>query len=134
MTKIRWATLASVNEPLLFTARRILIYVEDLEQAIAYYRDVLGFKPLHGVDGVNFEFATSGPPVVLHKGGKSSKDPRGLVGPVPSFQVADINRVVDTYKQRGVRIVQDILDVSHGWLAVIADLEGNVIQVYQSKA
>ncbi len=123
-----------MSEPLLFTARRILVYVEKLDQSIAFYRDILGFKPLHGVDGVNYEFDTSGPPVVLHKGGKASKDPRGLVGPVPSFQVEKIHDVIDTYKQRDVRIVQDVLEVSHGWIAVIADLEGNVIQIYQGKA
>ncbi len=125
--------MESVNEPLLFTARRILIYVEDLERAISYYRDILGCKPLNGVDGVNFEFATSGPPIVLHKGGKASRDPRGLNGPVPSFQVPNIQQAVAIYKQRGVRMVQDVLEVSHGWIAFIADLEGNVIQIYQAK-
>lgn len=123
-----------MTDPLLFTARRILVYVEDLDPAIAFYRDVLGFKPLHGVDGVNFEFDTSGPPVVLHKGGKASIDPRGLIGTVPSFQVANIQEVMVAYKQRGVRVVHDVLEVSHGWIAFIADLEGNVIQVYQGKA
>ena len=122
-----------MNEPLLFTARRVLIYVEDLDRAISFYRDVLGFKPLGGVEGVNYEFETSGPPVVLHKGGKASKDPRGLNGPVPSFQVSDIKQIADIYKERGVRIVQDVLEVSHGWIAFIADLEGNVIQIYQGK-
>jgi len=122
-----------LNEPLLFTARRVLIYVEDMDRAISFYRDVLGFKPLGGVEGVNYEFETSGPPVVLHKGGKASKDPRGLNGPVPSFQVSDIKQIADIYKERGVRIVQDVLEVSHGWIAFIADLEGNVIQIYQGK-
>lgn len=122
-----------MSEPLLYTSRRILVYVENLDKAISYYRDVLGFKPLGGVDGVNYEFETSGPPVVLHKGGKASKEPRGLVGPVPSFQVPNIQQVIDTYKQRGVRIVQEVLEVSHGRIAFVADLEGNVIQIYQSK-
>ncbi len=123
-----------MSEPLLYTSRRILVYVENLDKAISYYRDVLGFKHLGGVDGVNYEFETSGPPVVLHKGGKASKEPRGLAGPVPSFQVPNIQQVIDTYKQRGVRIVQEVLKVSHGWIAFIADLEGNVIQIYQGKA
>ena len=122
-----------MSEPLLYTSRRILVYVENLDKAISCYRDVLGFKPLGGVDGVNYEFETSGPPVVLHKGGKASKEPRGLVGPVPSFQVPNIQQVIDTYKQRGVRIVQEVLEVSHGWIAFVADLEGNVIQIYQAK-
>ncbi len=123
-----------MNEPLVFNVRRILIYVEDLDGGISFYRDVLGFKPLHGVEGVNFEFATSGPPIVLHKGGKASKQPRGLNGPVPSFQVANIEQVIDTYKQRGVRVVQDVMEVSHGWIAFISDPEGNVIQIYQAKS
>ncbi len=122
-----------MSEPLLYTSRRILVYVANLDKAISYYRDVLGFKPLGGVDGVNYEFETSGPPVVLHKGGKASKEPRGLVGPVPSFQVPNIQQVIDTYKQRGVRIVQEVLEVSHGRIAFVADLEGNVIQIYQGK-
>ena len=53
--------------PRLFDARRLLVYVEDLDRAIVYYRDVLGFKPLGGVTGTNFEFATSGAPLVLHR-------------------------------------------------------------------
>ncbi len=122
-----------MSEPLLYTSRRFLVYVENLDKAISYYRDVLGFKPLGGVDGVNYEFETSGPPVVLHKGGKASKEPRGLVGPVPSFQVPNIQQVIETYKQRGVRIVQEVLEVSHGRIAFVADLEGNVIQIYQGK-
>ena len=62
--------------PLLFDARRLLVYVEDLERAIQYYRDVLGFKPLGGVAGVNFEFATSGAPLVLHRDGRAAPEPR----------------------------------------------------------
>ncbi len=58
-----------MSEALLYTSRRILVYVENLDKAISYYRDVLGFKPLGGVVGVNYEFETSGAPVVLHKGG-----------------------------------------------------------------
>ena len=34
------------SAPLLFDARRLLVYVEDLDRAVDYYRDVLGFKPL----------------------------------------------------------------------------------------
>ncbi len=122
-----------MSEPLLYTSRRTLVCVENLDKAISYYRDVLGFKPLGGVVGVNYEFETSGAPVVLHKGGKASKEPRGLVGPVPSFQVPNIQQVIDTYKQCGVRIVQEVLEVSHGRIAFVADLEGNVIQIYQGK-
>lgn len=120
--------------PLLFDARRLLVYVEDLERAVAYYRDVLGFAPLGGVAGTNFEFATSGAPLVLHRDGRASDRPRGRVGFVPSFQVTGgIHPLIETFRERGVRIVHAPMEVSHGWVAFISDLEGNVLQIYQPK-
>jgi predicted enzyme related to lactoylglutathione lyase len=120
--------------PLLFDARRLLVYVENLDRAVAYYRDVLGFKPLGGVAGTNFEFATSGAPLVLHRDGRASPQPRGRVGFVPSFEIASgIHDLIETYRSRGVRVVHDILEVSHGWIAFISDLEGNILQIYQAK-
>jgi predicted enzyme related to lactoylglutathione lyase len=125
---------AGAREPALFDLRRLLIYVENLERAVAYYRDVLGFKPMSGLDGVNFEFATSGAPLVLHRDGRASDQPRGRNGMVPSFQVASgIHELIETYRKRGVRVVHEVLEVSHGWVAFIADLEGNVLQIYQAK-
>jgi predicted enzyme related to lactoylglutathione lyase len=119
---------------LLFDARRLLVYVEDLDRAVAYYRDVLGFKPLGGVAGINFEFATSGPPLVLHSGGRAAALPRGRVGFVPSFQVRDgIHDLIHTFKARGVRVVHEALEVPHGWVAFVSDLEGNLLQIYQPK-
>jgi predicted enzyme related to lactoylglutathione lyase len=123
-----------VTIPVLFNARRLLVYVEDLDRAIPFYRDVLGFKPLGGMEGVNYEFATSGAPVVLHRGGRAAAEPRGLNGFVPSFRVeSHIGEVVEVYKKRGVRILQEVLEVPHGWIAFISDVEGNVIQIYQAK-
>lgn len=126
--------MTAETAPLLFNARRLLVYVENLDRAIAYYRDVLGFKPLGGVEGTNFEFATSGPPLVLHRDGRAANEPRGRVGFVPSFQVANgIHELIETYRKRGVRIVDEVLEVPHGWIAFVSDLEGNVLQIYQAK-
>jgi predicted enzyme related to lactoylglutathione lyase len=126
--------MRSDTAPLLFVARRLLVYVENLERAVAYYRDILGFKPLGGVEGTNYEFATSGAPLVLHRDGQAQAEPRGRAGFVPSFQVAaGIHDLVETYRRRGVRIVQDVMEVSHGWIAFISDHEGNVLQIYQAK-
>ncbi len=123
-----------MDESALFTTRRLLVYVEELEAAADYYSNVLGFVRQGGVAGVNHEFSTSGPPLVLHEGGRAAREPRGRVGFVPSFEVADgIADVIETYRQRGVAIVHEVLEVSHGWIAFIADLEGNVIQIYQAK-
>lgn len=123
-----------MDDAALFTTRRILVYVEDLEAATDYYSNVLGFVGVGGVPGVNREFSTSGPPLVLHEGGHAAREPRGRVGFVPSFQVADgIFGLIETYRERGVSIVHEVQEVSHGWIAFIADLEGNVIQIHQAK-
>lgn len=120
--------------PWVFKARRMLVYVEELEKAIAYYRDVLGLKSLGSVAGVNHEFATSGPPIVLHHGGKASPAPRPLSGFVPSLQVeSGVEELIAVYRQRGVPIVREVQEVAHGWIAFIADREGNVIQIYQAR-
>jgi predicted enzyme related to lactoylglutathione lyase len=126
--------MTTQTAPLLFESRRLLVYVEDLDRAVNYYRDVLGFKPLGGVSGTNFEFATSGAPLVLHRDGRAADSPRGRVGFVPSFQVhAGIHDLIETFRQRGVRVVHEVLEVPHGWVAFVADLEGNVLQIYQAK-
>jgi predicted enzyme related to lactoylglutathione lyase len=126
--------MTTPTAPLLFESRRLLVYVEDLDRAVNYYRDVLGFKPLGGVSGTNFEFATSGAPLVLHRDGRAADSPRGRVGFVPSFQVgAGIHDLIETFRQRGVRVVHEVLEVPHGWVAFVADLEGNVLQIYQAK-
>lgn len=126
--------MTTQTAPLLFESRRLLVYVEDLDRAVNYYRDVLGFKPLGGVSGTNFEFATSGAPLVLHRDGRAADSPRGRVGFVPSFQVhTDIHDLIEIFRQRGVRVVHEVLEVPHGWVAFVADLEGNVLQIYQAK-
>jgi predicted enzyme related to lactoylglutathione lyase len=126
--------MISETAPLLFFTRRLLVYVENLDRAVAYYRDVLGFQPIGGVEGTNYEFATSGAPLVLHRDGRAEAEPRGRAGFVPSFQVVDgIQDLIDTYRRRGVRIVHEVMEVSHGWIAFISDHEGNVLQIYQPK-
>jgi len=122
------------NTALLYEARRLLVYVEDLERAVTFYRDTLGFRPLLQAAGTNYEFATSGAPLVLHRDGKAAAEPRGRVGFVPSFQVTSgIHQLIETYRRRGVRIVDEVLEVPHGWIAFVSDPEGNVLQIYQAK-
>ena len=117
---------------LLHQTRRILVYVQDLGSAVRFYENALGFTPTVGLEGVNQEFATSGPPLVLHASAPS-QELHGMSGFVPSFEVADIASVVARLKTSGVRTVMDLTEVAHGWIYFFADIEGNVIQVYEPK-
>ncbi|HLY66288.1 MAG TPA: VOC family protein [Chloroflexota bacterium] len=116
-----------------FAARRILVYVEDLEAATAFYRDVLGFTEIQRLEGSNVELDTGGPPLVLHAGGAKGSEPPAMRGVVPSFRVRDLPAVAEELERRGVKTVSPLQEVPHGHIYFFADLEGNIIQLYQAK-
>ena len=116
-----------------YRARRTLMYVEDLKAAADYYRNVLGFKVIGELPGANVELETGGPPLVLHQGGASVPVLESLKGAVPSFRVDDLPVAVARLEKQGVRTVGALREVPHGWIYFFADLEGNVIQLYQPK-
>lgn len=109
------------------------MYVQDLEAATHFYTDVLGFTPTVGLEGINQELETGGPPLVLHAGGTAPQGPRGLNGAVPSFTVDNLETTVAELKRRGVHTVMDPREVPHGWIYFFADPEGNTLQLYQPR-
>jgi len=123
-----------MTEPSLHKARRLLVYVKDLERAKEFYSGVLGLKLLGGIPEVNFEFETAGPPLVLHKEFKPSLGTGMLSGFVPSFEVeSGLHDLIEAYRERGLEIIHEVQEVSHGWIAFVADCEDHVIQLYQGK-
>jgi predicted enzyme related to lactoylglutathione lyase len=117
-----------------FAHRRVLIYVQDLPSAIAFYRDVLGLTPGASLESRNQEFPVDGgPPLVLHIGGVAVDEPRGLVGSVPGLQVDDLPAIVGRLQSRGVRTIQPIFEIPQGWVYSFADPEGNTIQLFQAR-
>ena len=109
------------------TVGQLLIPVEDLERAIAYYRDTLGLRYLFSAPP-QMSFFQAGA-VRLLVGVPEPGQPRQR-GSAVYFKVADIHAVHATLKQRGVMFAAEPklihkTPTSELWLAEFRDPDGN---------
>ena len=109
------------------TVGQLLIPVEDLDQAIQYYRDTLGLKYLFSAPPQMSFFQAGG--VRLLVGVPETGQPRER-GSIVYFKVSDIHAVYATLKQRGVRFPSEPKLIhktatSELWLAEFRDPDGN---------
>ena len=106
---------------------QILIPVEELEQAIAFYRDTLGLRFLFSAPP-QMSFFQSGN-VRLLVGVPEAGQPRQR-GSTVYFQVADIHAVFQTLVERGVEFevnphIVHRTPTADLWLAEFRDPDGN---------
>ena len=99
----------------------VIVYVRDMERAVAFYRDVLGLE-------LDFEspywttFQTGACTFALHK---SDRRDHGTAEPDPTFRVADVEAERQRLAEAGVEIT-GIRDPSPGVRVFDAfDPEGN---------
>lgn len=109
------------------TVGQLLIPVEELERAIAYYRDTLGLRYLFSAPP-QMSFFQAGT-VRLLVGVPEAGQPRQR-GSAVYFKVSDIHAVHATLKHRGVdfaaapKLIHKTL-TSELWLAEFRDPDGN---------
>ncbi len=109
--------------------------VTDLERALAFYRDGLGFKP--AFDFVDEQGRRFG--VYLHVGGRNFIEL--FVGRVEAteggsfrhfcLEVTDINELVRTLRARGLEVSDPKLGQDHSFQAWTTDPDGNRIEFHQ---
>ena len=109
------------------TVGQLLIPVEDLDRAIAFYRDTLGFRFLFSAPP-QMSFFQAGN-VRLLVGVPEADQPRQR-GSMVYFRVADIQAVARTLEERGVHFeagphVVHRTPTSELWLAEFVDPDGN---------
>jgi predicted enzyme related to lactoylglutathione lyase len=105
---------------------RTLIYpVRNIEQTKSLLGIVLGTEPY--VDEPYYVgFRTDGTEIGLDPNGHS----RGMIGPVPYAEVADINATYDLLIKAGAEGVQEPKGVGQGKLiAYVKDADGNMIGI-----
>ena len=107
------------------TMKNIVVFVNDLAKAKAFYVDLLGF-PVAGQSEMMVEFfpgaATSmGIALALHD------DARKLVGRHTSItlKVEGIEKLCETLTAAGVKFIEPLESSPWGKMAVIADPDGN---------
>ncbi|MEV0972213.1 VOC family protein [Microtetraspora glauca] len=121
------------------------VFVDDLDKALRFYTDVLGFVkktdlPLGAarwltvvspddLDGTELLLEPDGHPAV-----KPYKDALVNDGiPAASFAVEDVAAEFDRLRELGVRFTQEPLEMGQVTTAVLDDTCGNLIQIVHSK-
>lgn len=107
-----------------------ILFVQDVERAIAFYRDVIGLKVNFKSDSWT-EMALVGANVALHGGGDGEFKDTGL-----SFQVEDIDLACTEVADGGGRVLSGPADRPGEpiRLAKLVDSEGNGFTINQHVA
>ena len=109
----------------------VLIWTQDLDPMLCFYRDTLGMKP-HSVrdDIVSFRWGGMRLGVGRHSHvrGKTRETYRIMV----NLGVDDIHAEYESLRSKGVRFIRPP-EQEHwgGWVATLPDPDGNTIQLMQ---
>jgi methylmalonyl-CoA/ethylmalonyl-CoA epimerase len=122
------------------------ISVPDLEAAISWYRDMLGFSVetrmtleavgakvafiKHGDFCIEL-FEVAGAASLLDERRYPNEDLRTHGTKHIAFSVDDLKSVVDTLKERGVDMAMDVMDMPDGKVAFIRDNAGTLIELVE---
>jgi catechol 2,3-dioxygenase-like lactoylglutathione lyase family enzyme len=122
------------------------LFVDDQEAALRFYTDVLGFEKKADVplgEGVRWLTVVSpqdpdGPELVLEPASHPAVAPfkEALMDdgiPFTAFAVEDVAAEVERLRGLGVEVIQEPLDLGPVITVVIADGQGNLLQLAQAK-
>ena len=113
--------------------RGALIFVEDIETELAFYRDVIGLRLLYRTPKfVRFD-ATQGTSLALIAGGHASAEPKDFRrgGVVPEVIVDNLRLALERIDAAGVRH-EAVVRTAWGQFCFLWDPEGNPLQFYES--
>ena len=100
----------------------VMIRVEDLDAAVAYYTRVFGLRPIwRDETSAGMAFAETDAEIVLHC------DP-GIPSRVAvHYLVDDVASAVEAFEQQGCRVLEAPFDIAIGKCAVIEDPFGTTL-------
>jgi predicted enzyme related to lactoylglutathione lyase len=114
----------------------IILYVRDMEQTKAFYVEELGATVVDAISGPNFiTLRPSGGSLL----GLQNKDASQLApkyeeqsgGVELSFEVDDVDSVWQRWKEKGVEIVADPIDLPFGRYFLAKDPDGHYVSIYR---
>ena len=114
----------------------IIVYVRDLEQSKVFYRDVLGMTVLDAVSSPTFvTLRPTGGSLVGLQDKSVSRLPPGReeqAGRIElSFEVEDVDGTWARWKEQGVELVTEPIDLPFGRYFMAKDPEGHYLSVYR---
>ncbi len=110
----------------------IMLVVKDMDRSVQFYRDVLGvplvFQTPHWsqLDAGNIRLGLH--PESDHLKASPSE------GCSFGFYVDNIQKIVAELKAKAVKVLQEPQKEQFGWLALVADPDGYVVQLFQTGA
>jgi catechol 2,3-dioxygenase-like lactoylglutathione lyase family enzyme len=113
--------------------RGALIFVEDPEAELTFYRDVIGLRLLYRTRTFLRFDATQGTSLSLISGGFASADPKDYRrgGVVPELIVDNLSLAIGRLDRFGVRH-EEVVRTAYGSFCILRDPEGNPLQFYES--
>lgn len=104
-------------------------WTRNMDEAVAFYRDVLGLDlaTRSGEDWAEFE--VGGTTVALHGTRPGHAPPQA--GATIVFEVDDLDAAVRSLRSRGVELDGDLAETPTGRFVSFRDPDGNVLQVFQ---
>lgn len=123
----------------------VSIFVQDQQEALDFYTNVLGFRKGNDIPAGEYRWITVASP----EGGDAelSLEPNANPAaktyqealfeqgiPIAAFEVDDLEADCGRLKERGVRFTTEPMSAGAVTLAVFDDTCGNLIQVYQPAA
>ena len=110
----------------------VLIWTEELQRLVPFYRDVLGLKPEMESEGFVIFQSSSGPQLALgaHSEVKGrSRDPNRVM---VDFTVDDCQAEYERLSKQGVEFVRTPSKEEDGvTIATFVDPDGNMLQLFQ---
>ena len=121
------STTSDPTELHLDSIGQIHISVEDIDRAVAFYRDVLGMKFLFQVPGQPMAFFDCGG-IRLYLG--KSEDPNLVFSPLLYYRVESLDNACAALRASGVELTQEPhlvhkTEEQELWMAGFEDSEGN---------
>ena len=114
----------------------VVLYVRDLEKSKSFYTDVLGLTVMEAISGPTFvTLRPEGGAMVGLQDRAASQLPPGKEeqsGSVElSFEVDDVDDTWSKWKDRGVELLTDPMDLPFGRYFLAKDPEGHYLSVYR---
>ena len=117
----------------------VVLYVRDMDKSKAFYTEVLGMSVVDAVSGPNFvTLRPDGGSLVALQNKATAQFPPKLEeqpGSVElSFEVDDVDGTWRRWKEQGVEIVSEPMDLPFGRYFMAKDPEGHYLSAYRLAA
>ena len=112
----------------------VVIYpAKDLEQTVAFYRDILGFPIDEDIQVTGNWVEIEITPVTLALTSAKTFGIPGPIGGTIAIAVDDVYETTEELRQKGVTIIKNPFDAGSCYMARIEDINGNYLWLHQRK-